>query len=84
MGDLDRAVIVAVVAVGVMEMSVDQIVDMVAVRHGFVAAPRPVPMALVVTATGMIRRAGPGIAIAHLNSVFVDVIAVRVMEMAIV
>ena len=67
-----------------MQMPIDEIVDMVAVRHRFVATPRPMPMALVVTAAGMVRRAQSGIAVAHIDRVLVDVIAMRVMKMAIV
>lgn len=84
MGDLHGAVVVAVIPVRVMEMSVDQIVDMVAVRYGFVSAAGTVPVVLVVSAAGVIGRAAAGIAIAHLDGVLVDVIAVGVMEMAVV
>ena len=83
-GDLHRTMIVAMIAVGVMQMPVDQIVDMVAVRHRLVATARAMLMVLVVSATGMVGRAGSWIVGAHLDRVLVDVIAVRVMEMTVV
>ena len=82
--DLHGPVIVAMGAVGVMQVPVDQIVYMVAVRHRFVAAARAVLVFLVMAGTGMVGRAAPRIVGAHLDLVLVDVIAVRVMEMAIV
>ena len=46
--------IVAMAAVGVMQVPTDEIVDMVSVRHGLVAAARPVPVALVVSRAGVV------------------------------
>ncbi len=82
--DLHRAMVVAMVAVRMMQVAVDKEVDMVAVRHGLVAAARPVPVALIVTGADVIGRAGAGIAGAHLEDMLVDMAAVRVMEMAVV
>lgn len=76
--------VVAMVAVRMMQVAVDKEVDMVAVRHGLVAAARPVPVALIVTGADVIGRAGAGIAGAHLEDMLVDMAAVRVMEMAVV
>jgi hypothetical protein len=46
-------VIVAVIAVRMMEASIHEIIDMVAVGHGFMAAVGPVPM-LCLVAGGMV------------------------------
>ncbi len=36
--DLQRAVIIAVIAMRMMQMAIDQIIDVVAMRHGLMAA----------------------------------------------
>ena len=82
--DLHRAVVVAMGAVGVMQVPVDQVVDMVAVRHRLVTAARAMLVVLVVASADMVGRAGAGIVGAHLDRVLVNVIAVRVMQMAVV
>lgn len=46
---LDRPVIVAVVAMWMVQVAVDEIVDMVTVRHGFVAAAGAVDVSLLMT-----------------------------------
>mgnify|MGYP007073317049 CR=1 FL=1 len=45
-----RAVVVAVVAVGVMQVAVDEVIDVIAVRDRFVAAIGAVDMPVFVTA----------------------------------
>lgn len=45
-----RAVVVAVIAMGMVQMTIDQIVHVIAVRHGFVAAAGAVDMIRVVRA----------------------------------
>jgi hypothetical protein len=54
---LHRTVVVAVVAVRVVEVVAHQIVDMVTVGHRFVAAARAVAVCRVVAAAGVARRA---------------------------
>jgi hypothetical protein len=70
-------------AVRVMQVAVDQIVDMIAVRHGFVTAARPVLVAPRVSAAIMIRRAFVGIAAAYVDRMFVEVVVMRVMEVTV-
>jgi hypothetical protein len=77
-------VIVAVVAVRVVQMAVDQIVDVVAVRHRLVAATRPVLVPRLVAGAAVIGRAAVGIAGRHLDDVLVDVIAVGMVQVAVV
>lgn len=60
-----RAVIVAVVAMRMMQAAVDEVIDMIAVGHDFVAAIRPVAMRRLVAAGVMLRIATVRIAVAH-------------------
>jgi hypothetical protein len=82
--DLERAVIVAMAAVWMVQVAIDQVVDMVAVRHGFMAAARTVLVTSLMAAAIVIRRAGVGIAAAHFDHMFVEMVFVRVMQVAIV
>ncbi|MEX3689811.1 hypothetical protein AB3X91_00245 [Paraburkholderia sp. BR14263] len=74
--------VIAVVAVRVMKMAVDQIIDMIAMWYRFVSAARAVDVArFMATAVGcaLVR-----IPCADFDPVFVYVITVRMMQMAIV
>jgi hypothetical protein len=75
--------IIAVVAVRMMQVSLDQIIGMVPVRHGFMAAARAMTMSRIMTAAAVVRRAALGIRGAHFNDVLVDMILVRMMQMAV-
>jgi hypothetical protein len=77
-------VVVAVIAVRVMQVAVDQVVDVVPVRHGLVSASRTVHMIGVVPATSVLRRAPVWIGRRYLDGVLVDVIVMHMMQMAIV
>jgi predicted ATPase len=76
--------IIAVCSVRVMQMAVDQIVHVIAMRHGFVAAAGTVNVIGWMSATVVARRARRGIGCAHWDLVFVHMIAVRMMQVAIV
>jgi hypothetical protein len=76
--------VVAMVAMRMVEMSIHQIVHMVAMRHGGMAAIRAVNVFGGVFRGGKSRRALVGIGRADGNCVFVHVVAVRMMQMAIV
>jgi len=80
----DRPVVIAVVAVRVMEVAVDEIVEVVAVRDGRVAAVRAVDVLGVVAAAAMIGRAGVGILRRHGNRVLLDPAPFLMMQMAVV
>lgn len=74
--------VVTVIAMRVMQMAVDEIIDVIAVRHRFVAAPGSVNVAwLVACAVGstLIR-----ILCAHLEPVFVHVISMGMVQVTIV
>jgi hypothetical protein len=80
----DGPVVVAVPAVRVMEVVVDEIVDVIAVRDLLVAAVRAVGVGAVVLAAGVIGCAGVRMLRVDLQDVLVDVVAVRVVEVAAV
>lgn len=84
LNDADRAVIVAMVAVRMVQMSVDQIVDVIAVGHGRVAAAGTMQVSRLMSAALMIGRATVGIGCAHVEAVFVDVVAMRMVQMTVV
>ena len=76
--------IVAVVAVGVMQMALDEVVRVVAVGHSLVATPGTVLVGRVVVATGMVSRAIVGVLRAHRNGVLVAMTVMHVMQMTVV
>jgi hypothetical protein len=78
-GQLDGAVIVAMIAVGMMQVPLDQKVDVVAMRDGLV----PAAGAVLVAALD-VRRAAGRIRRADRDRMLVDVIAVHVMQVAVV
>jgi hypothetical protein len=75
--------VVAVIAVGVMQVAGDEVIDMVAVRHGLVAATGSMPVALVMLVAVMLGRAGGRVTAAHLELVLLDPCLPRMMQMAI-
>jgi hypothetical protein len=72
------------VAMGMMQPAVDQIVGVITMRHRFVAAPRSVTMRRLVAATTMLSTAAVGIGVAHLDNVLLDPAVVLVMQMPVV
>ncbi len=76
--------VVAVIAMGMMQMAVDQIADVIAVRDRGVATARPMDVIRRMAAAGVGGRAGVGVRRAHGDHMLVDVIAVRVMQAAVV
>jgi hypothetical protein len=75
-------VVVAVIAVWMVQVAVHEIVDVIPMRHRFMAAPRSVNVARVVTAAArcaLIRIFGT-----HLEPVLVHMIAVRMVQMTVV
>jgi hypothetical protein len=77
-------VIVAVAAVGVMKVAIDDVVGVIAVGDRVVAAAGAVLVGGVVLAAVVRRRARGRIRAADGEGVLVDVIAVDVMKMAVV
>ena len=82
--DFERAVIVAVIAVRVVQVAVDEVVDMIAVGHRLMPAAGAVDMGCVVAAAVVCRRALIGVLVRYLDHVLVHVVSVRMVQMAIV
>lgn len=78
------SVIVAVVVVRVVQVPIHQIIDVIAMRHGFMAAVWTVHMARFVSATRVIRRADHRVAVVHCERVLIHVVAVRRVQMPVV
>jgi hypothetical protein len=76
-------VIIAVAIMRVMQVAFDQIIGVVAVRHRFVAAAGTVHMAGHMAGAAMIGRAIFRIGRGDLDHVFVDVIAVCMVQMSV-
>jgi hypothetical protein len=76
--------IVAMISVPVMQASIDQIINMVAVWNGFMAAPGPVVMGRVVSARSVLRRASIGVRLVHFDRVFFGVSVMYVLQMTMI
>ncbi|WP_020146750.1 hypothetical protein [Thioalkalivibrio sp. ALJ15] len=75
--------VVAVVTMGVMQVAVYQVVHVVPVRNGLVAAAGTVHVIRVVTLALMVRGAVIGVRFAHLDDMLVNMVAMRMVEMTI-
>jgi hypothetical protein len=82
--DGQRPVVVAVPGVGVVQVTLDQVVGVVAVRHRLVAAVGAVLVARVVTAAVVLGRAVVRVLRVDRDDVLVHVVLVRVMQVAAV
>lgn len=71
------------VAVRIVQVAIDQIADVVTMRHGLMAATRTVDMTRLVTTATVLGRATGGVGLRDGNHVFVDVVAVRMVQVTI-
>ena len=71
--------VVAMIAVRMMQPPVHEIIGMVTVRNRLVTATRPMPMA----GASDLRRAGRRICRPHRYDMFIDMVAVHMMQMAV-
>ena len=78
-GQVHRAVVVAMIAMRMMQPSAHEIIDVVTMGHGFVSAGRP-----MLVRAARLRRALHGIGGVDRDDVLIDMILVQVMEMAVV
>ena len=76
--------VVTMIAMGVVQLSIHQVVGVVPMRDSFVTASWAVPVARVVAAHASVLRAFIGVGSAHLEHMLVDVIFVRVMQVPVV
>ena len=81
-GQFYRTVIVAVITVGMMQVPIDQVIDVVAVGDSRVATARAVYVACFV-ARAIVRLAPVRVAIRDLDGVFVVVIFVGAMQVPV-
>jgi hypothetical protein len=72
------------IAMRMMEMAADAVIDMVGVRNRLVAAAGTMDMTGVMAAAAMVRRAAVGVVAGYLDHVLVDMILMRMVEVAIV
>lgn len=82
--DLDGTVVITVIAVRMVQMAVDEIVDMIAVRDRFVAAAWAMDVSGIMSGAAMVGRATIRVLVAHLNAMFIHMIGVRMVKMTIV
>lgn len=75
--------IVAMVAVRMMEPALDEIVGVIAMRHGGMTAVRAVNVPGVMTRVPVLRRALVRVPVADLDRVLVNAVAVRAVQMAV-
>ena len=81
-GQLQRTVVVAVITVRMMQMTVDQVVDVITVRYRGVSAVRAVHVPGIVP-LAVVRRAARGVDIGDLDNMFVVVIVMGAVQMPV-
>ena len=75
--------VVAVIPVRVVQVTVDEIVDVIAVRNGFVAATGAVYVRSIMSAASVIRCAVGRVLTTDFDLVLVDVVAVHVVQVTV-
>ena len=86
MGGLSRfqlTVIVTMIAVRMMKMPINQVIYMISMRHGFVPAARSMHVRLIMAPAAVLRRASVWIGRRHLDRMFINVIAMHVVQMSV-
>ncbi|MCP9448884.1 MAG: hypothetical protein NNA21_02325 [Nitrospira sp.] len=75
--------VVAMGSMGEVQMAGNQVINMVAVGNSLMAAGGAMAVARLVTATTMGRRAGNRVLLRDIQTMFVDMIAMEVMQVAV-
>jgi hypothetical protein len=83
LGEFDRTVVVAMIPVRMMQVTVDKIINVIAMWHRFVTAPGAMDVSRIVAAAVVARRALVRISRADLEPMLVYVIAMRMVQMPI-
>jgi hypothetical protein len=83
-GFLDSPVVVAVVAVNMMQVAIYQVICVIAVRNGFMPTIRTVLVGLVMAAATVVRSAAGRVFGGDAKGVFLNFIALDVVQVAIV
>lgn len=81
---LDRAVIVAVITVRMVQVTVNQVVRVITVGNPIVSTTRPVAVLIIVVMAAMLGCAVVRVRRAHVDPVLVHMIIVRVMQVTVV
>jgi hypothetical protein len=76
--------VVAVVAVRMVQVAVDEIIDVIPMRHGFVTARRAMDVARLMTATVVTRCTLVGVFRSDCERMLVYMVAVHMMQMTVV
>lgn len=77
-------VIVAMIPVRVMQVPINQVINMVAVGHWLMSAPRAMNVFRVMSGTTVVRGADIRVGVRQLKGVLIHVIPMRMVQMAIV
>jgi hypothetical protein len=72
-----------VIAMGMVQMPFDEVVDMIAMRHGLVSAARTMDMARLMASAAVIRRASIRVRLRYLDHVLVYMVPMRMVQMPI-
>jgi len=83
LGKLHGPVIIAMIPVWMVKVTVNQVVDVIAMRHGFVAAIGTVNMPCLMTRAAMVRRALVGVRGRDFEGVLVNVAVVHVVQVIV-
>ena len=76
--------VIAVVTVGVVEVSVDKVVDVVPMRNGWMPAARAMDVIRIVAGTAVLRGAGRRVGYVDVDAVLIDMVSVRMVQVTIV
>jgi hypothetical protein len=75
--------VIAMRAMGEVQMAGDQIIDMVSVRHGLMSAVRAMAMSGLMPLAAMARRASSRVFRSDTEPMFIDVVAVWMMKVSV-
>ena len=84
LNDVHGAVVVAMRAMRKVQVAVDEIIDVVPVRNGFMAAAGPVTMTKAMSLTSMSRRAGGRVCRADGKDMLIHMVFMEVMKVPVV
>ena len=76
--------VIAVITVDMVQVTIDKVVDVVAMRNRWVTTPRPMNMVHIVTAADVCRRACVRVGVRDRNRVLIDVAIMGMVQVTIV
>ena len=79
-----RSVIIAMIAMRMVQMPIDQIIYVVTMRNRRMSAARSMSMRRIVSATAMLWRAAHRILFSYFDHVYIDLTTTRIIQMAVV